>query len=224
MTSQPATGHGLLRRIGYRLFKMPKGPSTPGTSTPVRQETEDVETRALASVADALEAHNKSAAKRKSGAGSTPSDGECRCGEKYALFMEVERDVGVGRPVADRALPSYAWNEELIRDHMDRVIKDISDIAVLSPTACLIFRGRRSAKEGFSTEELQQIIERINGHYIWAGKNALVVGVAAMLAESRHILAKARNFIRTQKLQKLATPSASLTPRDVRPSLTDALP
>ena len=139
MTSQPATGHGLLRQIGYRLFKMPKGPSTPGTSMLARQGTEDVEARALASVADALEAHNKSAAKSKSGAGSTPSDGECHHGEKYALFMEVERDVGIGQPVADRVPPSYAWNEELIRDHMDRAIKDISDIAVLSPTACLIF-------------------------------------------------------------------------------------
>ena len=95
-TSQPATGCGLLRQIGYRLFKMPKGPSTPGASTPVGQETEDVETRALASVADALEAHNKLAAKRKSGAGSTPLDGECCRREKYALFMEVERDIGVG--------------------------------------------------------------------------------------------------------------------------------
>ena len=79
-------------------------------------------------------------------------------------------------------------------------------------------------KEGFGAEELQQIIERINGQYIWAGKNALVVGIAVTLAESRHILAKARNFIRTQKLQKMTTPSASPTPRDVHPSLTDALP
>ena len=223
MTSQPATGHGLLRWIGYRLFKMPKGPSTPSMSSPARQEMEDVEARALASVADALDAHNKSATKRKSGAGSTPSDGECRRGEKYALYMEVERDVGIGQPVADRALPS-SWNEELIRDHMDKVIKDISDITVLSPTACLIFRGRRSAKEGFGTEELQQIIERINGQYIWAGKNVLVVGIAVTLAESWHILAKARNFIRTQKLQKMTMPSTSPTPRDMRPSLTDALP
>ena len=141
MTSQPATGHGLLRWIGYRLFKMPKGLSTPGASSLARQETEDVEARALASVAEALDAHNKSAAKRKSSAGPTPSDGECPRGEKYALYMEVERDVGIGQPVADRALPSYAWNEELIRDHMDWVIEDISDIAVLSPTVCLIFRG-----------------------------------------------------------------------------------
>ena len=107
---------------------------------------------------------------------------------------------------------------------MDRAIEDISDIAVLSPTVCLIFRGWRSVKEGFSAEELQQIIERINGQYIWAGKNALVVGIAVTLAESWHILAKARNFIRTQKLQKMATPSASPTLRDARPSLTDALP
>ena len=223
-TSQPATGRGLLRQIGYRLFKMPKGPSTPSTSMPARQKTEDVEARALASVADVLDTHNKSATKRKSGAGSTPSDGECCHGEKYTLYMEVERDVAIGWPVADRALPSYVWNEELIRDHMDRVIEDISNIAVLSPMACLIFRGRRSVKEGFSTEELQQIIERINGQYIWAGKNALVVGIAVTLAESQHILAKARNFIRTQRLQKMTMLSASPTPTDVRPSLTDALP
>ena len=223
-TSQPTTGHGLLRWIGYRLFKMPKGPSTPGASSPARQEMEDGEARALASVAEALEAHNKLAAKRKSSAGPTPSEWGCRHGEKYTLYMEVERDVGIGQPVADRALPSYAWTEELIRDHMDWVIEDISDITVLSPTVCLIFQGQRSTKEGFGAEELQQIIERINGWYIWAGKNAVVVGIAVMLAESRHILAKARNFIRTQKLQKMTMPSASPTPRDVCPSLTGALP
>ena len=151
---------------------------------------EDVEARALASVAEALNVHNKSAAKRKSGEGPTPLDGECCRGEKYALYMEVERDVGIGWPVPDRALPSYAWNEELIRDHMDRVIEDISDITVLSPTVCLIFRGQRLAKEGFGVKELQQIIERINCQYIWAGKNALVVGIAVTLAGSWHILAK----------------------------------
>ena len=79
-------------------------------------------------------------------------------------------------------------------------------------------------KEGFGAEELQQILERINGQYIWAGKNALVMGIAVTLAESCHILAKARNFIRTQKMQKMTTLSASPTPRDVHPSLTDALP
>ena len=203
---------------------MPKGLTTPGVSSLARQEMEDVEARVLASIAETLDAHNKLAAKRKSSAGPTLSDGECCRGEKYALYMEVERDVGINRPVADRALPSYAWNEELIKDHMDRVIEDISDIAVLSPTACLIFRGRRSVKEGFGTEELQQIIERINYQYIWAGKNALVVGIAVTLAKSQHILAKSRNFIRTQKLQKMTMPSTSLTPRDVHPSLMDALP
>ena len=193
-------------------------------SSLAKQEMEDGEARALASVAEALEAHNKLATKRKSSAGATLSDGECCRGEKYTLYMEVERDVGIGRPVADRALPSYVWNEELIRDHMDWVIEDISDITILSPTACLIFRGQRSAKEGFGTEELQQIIERINGQYIWGGKNAVVVGIAVTLAESWHILVKARNFIRTQKLQKMTMPSTSPTPRDVRPSLMDALP
>ena len=52
----------------------------------------------------------------------------------------------------------------------------------------------------------------------------MVVGIAVTLAESWHILAKARNFIRTQKLQKMTMPSASPIPRDVHPSLTDALP
>ena len=66
---------------------MPKGMSTPGASSSARQETDDGEARALASVAEGWN----------------------------------------------------AWNEELIRDHMDWVIEDISDIAVLSPMACLIF-------------------------------------------------------------------------------------
>ena len=95
-TSQPATGHGLLRRISYRLFKMPKGTSTADTSSPAKQEMEDGEARALASVVEVLDAHNKSATKRKSSAGPTSSDGECRHGEKYTLYMEVERDIGIG--------------------------------------------------------------------------------------------------------------------------------
>ena len=75
---------------------MPKGLSTPGASSLARQEMEDGEARALASVAEALEAHNKSATKRKSSAGPTPLNGECCHGEKYALYMEVERDVSIG--------------------------------------------------------------------------------------------------------------------------------
>ena len=40
----------------------------------------------------------------------------------------------------DRAVPAYAWSEEIITDHLDRDIKDISDIVILSATACLIFK------------------------------------------------------------------------------------
>ena len=94
MTSQPATRHGLLRQIGYRLFKRPKGPSTPGVSSLARQETEDGEARALASVAEVLEVHNKSVAKRKSSAGPTLSDGECapshlRCSHSHTHLAHL---------------------------------------------------------------------------------------------------------------------------------------
>ena len=58
--------------------------------SPAKQEMEGMQDRALASVADALE--NKRASTKEDGTGLTPSDGECRRGEKFAIHMEVEKN------------------------------------------------------------------------------------------------------------------------------------
>ena len=109
---------------------------------------------ALASVTDALEESKRSAADRDASTGPSPSDGECCWGEKFALYIEVEKNQGLTWVLADKAVPCYAWTKDMMRDHLDWDIKDISDIAMLSSIACLIFRGQHMAKEGFTAEDV----------------------------------------------------------------------
>ena len=101
---------------------------------------------------------------------------------------------------------SYAWTEEIIRDHLERDIPDIKEIIVISPTACLIFKGWCGAKEGFVNDDIPEILDRISGGRTWAGKDAVVMAVAVTLAESRHILAWARDFICSHRLPRLTAP------------------
>ena len=84
--------------------------------------------------------------------------------------MEVEKNQGLTLAMADKAVPAYAWTEEIIKDHLDR---DIKEIIVLSPTACMIFKGLRGAKEGFTMNDIPKILDRINGECTWAGKDAV---------------------------------------------------
>ena len=145
---------------------MPKGPSTTGVKSPAKQEIEDVQARALASVADALEAaSSRRATGKMDSAGPTSLDGECCRGEKFAIYLEVEKNQGLmPTPApANRAIPAYTWTEEIIKDHLDRDIPDIKEIIILSPTACLIFKGRHGAKEGYTKEDVSPILDRVNG-------------------------------------------------------------
>ena len=145
---------------------MPKGPSTASVKLLAKQEIEDVQARALASVADALEAASSRRATSKiDSAGPTSSDGECCQGEKFTIYLEVEKNRGLVPTVvlADRAVLAYAWTEEIIKDHLDRDIPDIKEIIILRPTACLIFKGRHGAKEGYTKEDVSPILDRVNG-------------------------------------------------------------
>ena len=191
---------------------MPKSPSTAGLKSPAKQEMEDGMARAMDTVADALEASYSNSSSRRAAdkmdhAGPTSLDGECRHGEKFAIYLEVELNRGLAPMLApaDRAVPAYAWIEELIKDHLEREIPDMREIIILSPTACLIFKGRRSAKEGYVKDEVFPILERIQGGRTWAGKDAVLMATAVSVAESRHILSWARTFIRSNRLTKLTS-------------------
>ena len=70
---------------------MPRGQGTTSMKSPARQEMEDVQEGALASVADALEASNKWANTKEDSAGPTLLDGECYQEKKFAIHVEVEK-------------------------------------------------------------------------------------------------------------------------------------
>ena len=72
--------------------------------------------------------------------------------------------------------------------------------------ACLIFKGRRTAKEGFSPDDLREILDRVNGGRTWAGKDAVITAIPVTVAEARHILAKARLFAQSQRKPKRQGP------------------
>ena len=46
----------------------------------------------LVSVADALKVSKKSAADKDASTGSSPLDGECHQGKKFAFYIEVEKN------------------------------------------------------------------------------------------------------------------------------------
>ena len=72
----------------------------------------------------------------------TPSDGECRRGKRFAIYVEVERHRGLATVLVDKAVPAYTWTEEIIKDHLDRDIPEMTQLVILSPTACIFFKGR----------------------------------------------------------------------------------
>ena len=66
--------------------------------------------------------------------------------------------------------------------------------------------------EGYTGEQANQIVGRVAGARLWAGTEALIAAYAVTLGEARHILVKARDFIRTQRLQKLTALKPTLMP------------
>ena len=133
------------------------------------------------------------------------SEGECCCRqEKCALFMEVELYRPFCQNVGSRVVPAYAWTEEIIGDYVENDVPGLSQIIILNQKDCLLFKGRRSKGEGYTWEEAMIFSNRLSGAATWVGKDVMIRAVPVTLAEAKVDIAKARQFIRTQNLEKLA--------------------
>ena len=107
--------------------------------------------------------------------------------------------------LVDKAVPAYTWTEEIFRDHLERDIPEMTQMVILSPTACMFFKGQRSVGEGYTGEQAHEIVSRVSSMRMWAGTDALIAAYVVTLSEARHILVKAREFIKRQRIQKLTT-------------------
>ena len=171
-----------------------------------KQET-DTELKALTSLTEAME-HSKLTKGEVSTeeAHSQPSDGEHCHGERFAIYFEVEKRQGLVPILADWSVPAYIWTDKIIRYHVSRDILEMMQLVVLSLSGCLAFKGKRSLREGYTGDQALEIITRLEGHWLWAGTEAMITACPIMLMEAQHILVKARDFIRKQRIQKLTSP------------------
>ena len=86
---------------------MPKVTGGATCKSPGKQEV-DAETRAIASLSEALDRHNASGTDKKTtDAQSAPLDGERRQGKRFAIYVEVERHRGLATVLVDKAVPTY---------------------------------------------------------------------------------------------------------------------
>ena len=141
----------------------------------------------------------------------TPSDseGECRRRrEKCALFIGVELYQPFCHNAGSRAVPTYAWNEEIIADYVAKDVPFITQIIILNQMECLLFAGRRNKKdEGFSWPDAQRYVAKIAGAVIWVGRDVIIQAVPVTVAKAKVDIAKAWQFIRSQTLERIAKKS-----------------
>ena len=70
--------------------------------------------------------------------------------ECFALLFGIEVTPTIEDGIRSHILPTYAWSECIIFDMLSPTIEDISQVVILNPMECLVFRGRRSKGEGFT--------------------------------------------------------------------------
>ena len=75
------------------------------------------------------------------------SPSNVRTREPFALLFGVEVTPIIEDEVGLHILPTYAWTEHIIFDILSPTIEDISQVVILNPMECLVFRGRHSRGE-----------------------------------------------------------------------------
>ena len=82
--------------------------------------------------------HNKSTSREMSPQRSPSNLGTREC---FAVLFGVEVTPTIEDGVRLHILPTYAWTEHIIFDILSPTIEDISQVMILNPMECLVFRG-----------------------------------------------------------------------------------
>ena len=92
--------------------------------------------------------HHDESTSRETSPQRSPSN--LRTRECFALLFGIEVAPTVEDGVGSHILPAYTWSERIIFDMLSPTIEDISQVVILNPMECLVFRGHRSKGEGFT--------------------------------------------------------------------------
>ena len=90
--------------------------------------------------------------------------------DRFSLLFGVQVTPLLGNGTELPVLLPYAWNEWIITDTLSPSIDGITQVIILNPVECFIFKGCQSRGEGFSLEEATGIATQLHGSYDhWIG-------------------------------------------------------
>ena len=120
--------------------------------------------------------------------------------ECFALLFGMEVAPTIEDGIRSHILPAYAWSECIIFDMLSLTIEDISQVVILNPMECLVFRGRHSKGEGFTNSEALALSNAYHQETTtWIGRRVKMHCVMRTLRDARGDL----RIVRDQERDKI---------------------
>ena len=112
-----------------------------------------------------------------------------------------------------RSVPPHAWTDQIIRDYVSPVVPDTTNLVVLNPMEFLLFRGSRSAGEGYPFDEAVVASAALHDiETIWVGKMVRLHCVPCTLKEASKDIEASREYVRRFMQERI---TAARVKRDV---------
>ena len=116
----------------------------------------------------------------------------------------------LGNGTESPVLPPYAWNEQIITDMLSPSIDVITQVIVLNPVECFVFKGHQSRGEGFSLEEAMGIATQLHGSYVhWIGQRIRMHCIPRTLRDVCIELKIAKESVREMNVERLSMAHSS---------------
>ena len=136
--------------------------------------------------------HHDESMSRETSPQQSPSN--LRTRECFALLFGIEVALTVEDSVGSHILPAYVWSECIIFDMLSPTIEDISQVVILNPMECLVFRGRHSKGEGFTYSETLALSDAYHWETTtWIGHRVKMHCIMCTLRDARGDLRMVRD-------------------------------
>ena len=171
------------------------GGKNPVTGPPKTDDSANTGPRNKDSSNRGTPSHNNKRRGKDGPDGATPRKTPGR--ERYALLVGVEVIPQPGAVPGPRSVPPHAWTDQIIRDYVSPVVPDTTSLVVLNPMEFILFRGSRSAGEGYPFDEAVVASAALHDiETIWVGKMVRMRCVPRTLKEASNDIEASREYVR----------------------------
>ena len=119
--------------------------------------------------------------------------------ECYALLFGIEALMTPENGPGTYLLPSYVWTDKIVWDYLSPTVKEMPQIVILNQMDCLIFKGCRTKKEGFTYSEATAYADAFHRETSnWIGHT-----VRMSLKDTRGNLRQSQDFISKQNVDRI---------------------